>query len=229
MSEGTYANALKTTLTEVRNICPDITHSFIFTKEGKIIAEAEQDTEVSTETTLHSFQNLIEKAYAIGGLNTFVVNGNKGMFQISRVNNMYLAISASKKADMTCIQSAARVIVPTIMKLLENIVSTPPTSAISYQNLTTENLTGLFAGETAQVDNEVLKEWSKNLNGTHIVEIEIETPNGKTARCKVKPISEREFQGKGLIRIPEKIYRLLEVEKGEQVRVKPASSWREIA
>lgn len=228
MSEDKYANALKTTLTEVRNICPDITHSFIFTKEGKIIAEAEQDTEVSTEITLHSFQNLTEKADTIGGINTFVVNGNKGTFQISRVNNMYLAISASKKADMTCIQSAARVIVPTIMKLLENIVSTPTTSATSYQNLTTENLTGLFAGETAQVDNAVLKEWSKNLNNTHIGEIEIETPNGKTARCKVKPISEREFQGKGLIRIPEKIYRVLEVEKGEQVKVKPAAPWREI-
>jgi predicted regulator of Ras-like GTPase activity (Roadblock/LC7/MglB family) len=233
MSGDKYANALRVTLTEVRNICPDITYSFIFTKEGKIIAEAEQDTEVSTEITLHSFQNLIEKADTIGGINTFVVNGNKGMFQISRVNNMYLAISASKKADMTCIQSAARVIVPTIMKLLENkllenIVSTPTTSAASYQNLTTENLTGLFAGETAQVDNAVLKEWSKNLNSTHIDEIEIETPNGKTARCKVKPISEREFQGKGLIRIPEKIYRLLEVEKGEQVKVKPAAPWREI-
>jgi len=221
MSEDIYANALKTALTEVRNICPDITRSFIFTEDGTIIAEAAQDAEVSTERTIHSFQSLIEKADTIGGLNTFLVNGSKGVAQISRVNNMYLALSASKKADMAFIQSVARIIVPTVMKLLENIVSTPLKSTSPSQNLTAENLTGLFTGETAQIDNEILKEWSKNLGNVHIDEIEVETPNGKNARCKVKAISEREFVGKGLIRIPEKLSRTLELEKGEQLKVKP--------
>jgi len=216
-----YANALKTALTEVRNICPDITRSFIFTKEGTIIAEAAQDAEISTEKTIYSFQSLIEKADTIGGLNTFLVNGNKGVAQISRVNNMYLALSASKKADMTYIQSVAKIIFPTVMKLLENIVSTPLKSAFSSQDLMAENLTGLFSGETAQINNEILKEWSKNLNNAHIDEIEIETSNGKIATCKVKAISEREFKEKSLIRIPEKIYRTLGVEKGELVKVKP--------
>jgi len=221
MSEDIYANALKTALTEVRNICPDITRSFIFTEDGTIIAEAAQDAEVSTERAIHSFQSLIEKADTIGGLNTFLVNGSKGVAQISRVNNMYLALSASKKADMAFIQSVARIIVPTVMKLLENIVSTPLKSTSPSQNLTAENLTGLFTGETAQIDNEILKEWSKNLGNVHIDEIEVETPNGKNARCKVKAISEREFVGKGLIRIPEKLSRTLELEKGEQLKVKP--------
>lgn len=243
MSEDIYANALKTTLTEVRNICPDITHSFIFTEDGTIIAEAAQDTEVSTERTIHYFQSLIEKADTIGGLNTFLVNGSKGVAQISRVNNMYLALSASKKADMAFIQSVARIIVPTVIKLLENIVSTPLKSTFSpqkpivenltqvnegkfrawwlHQNLMVENLTGLLAGETAQIDNKILKEWSENLNNARIDEIEVETSDGKIARCKVKAISERDFVGKGLIRIPEKISRILEVEKGEQLKVKP--------
>ena len=221
MSEDTYANALTTALTEVRNICPDITRSFIFTKEGNIIAEATQDAEVSTEKTIYSFQSLIEKADIIGGLITFLVNGNKGVIQISRIDNMYLALSASKKADITYIQSVARIIIPTVMKLLENIVSTPLKPVSSSQDLIAEYLTGLFAGETAQVDNKILEEWSKNFDNIPIDEIEIETPNGKTARCRVKAISEREFKEKGLIRIPERIYRTLEVEKGELVKVKP--------
>jgi len=220
MSEDIYANALKTTLTEIRNTCPDITCSLIFTKEGTIIAEAVQDIKLSIEKTLHSFQSLIEKADTVGGLNTFLVNGNNGIAQISRINDMYLALSASKKADMTYIQSVARTIIPTIMKLLENIISTPLKPVSSPQSFTAENLTGLFAGETAQVDNEVLKEWSRDFN-IHIDEIEIETSNGKIATCRVKAITEREFKGKGLIRIPEKIYRTLEVERGELVRVKP--------
>jgi len=221
MSEDIYANALKTALTEVRNICPDITRSFIFTKDGIIIAEAAQDAEASTERAIYSFQSLIEKADTIGGLNTFLVNGSKGVAQISRVNNMYLALSASKKADMAFIQSVARIIIPTVIKLLENIASTPLKSTFSPQNLIVENLTGLLVGETAQIDNEILKQWSKNLNNARIDEIEIETSDGKIARCKVKAISEREFIGKGLIRIPEKISRTLEVEKGEQLKVKP--------
>lgn len=221
MSEETYANALRTMLTEIRNICPDVTRSFIFAKDGTIIAEAAQDAEVSTEKTLHSFQSLIEKADTIGGLNTFSVNGDKGALQISPINSMYLALSASKKADMAYIQSVAKIIVPTVLKLLETIASTPLKPTHSPQDLTVENLTGLFAGETAQVDDEVLKEWSKSLNNNHIDEIEIETSNGKIAGCRVKAISEPEFKGKGLIRIPEKIYRTLEVERGEQVKVKP--------
>ena len=224
MSEDAYVNALKTALTEVRNICPDVTRSFIFTKDGKVIAEAAQDTKVSTEKTLQSFQSLMENAETIGDLNTFSVNGNKGALQISRINNMYLALSATKKADMAYVQSVANIIVPTVLKLLETIVSTPLKSTHSPQDFKAENLTGLFAGETAQVDNEVLKEWSENFNDAHIDEIEIETSNGKIARCRVKAISEPEFKGRGLIRIPEKIYRTLEVEKGEQVKVRPITS-----
>jgi len=222
MSEDIYANALHTALTEVRNLCPDITHSFIFTKDGTIIAETAQDTaEVSTQKTIHSFQKLIEKTDTIGGLNAFLVNGNKGILQISRVNNMYLAFSASKKADMAYIQSVTRIILPAVVKLLENIVSTPIKPTSSPQNLIAENLTGLFIGETAQIDDEILLEWSETFDNAQIGEIEIETSNGKIARCKVKPISEHDFKGKGLIRIPEKIYRRLEVEKGEPVKVKP--------
>jgi predicted regulator of Ras-like GTPase activity (Roadblock/LC7/MglB family) len=224
MSEDIYASALETALTEIRNIYPDITRSFIFTKDGTIIAKASQDTEVSEEKEIHSFQNLMEKADTIGGLNTFLVNGNKGTLQISRVNNMYLALSASKKADMAYIQSLTKIIFPTVIKLLENIVSTPTQQPSSIQNLTAENLTGLFIGETAQVDNEILKEWSKNLDHINIDEIEIETSNGKIARCKVKAIKEHEFKGKRLVRIPEKIYCTLEVEKGELVKVKPVVS-----
>jgi len=216
-----YANAFKTALTEIRNICPDITRSFIFTKDGTIIAEAAQDSEISTEKAIYSFQNLIEKAATIGGLNTFSVSGNKGILQISRVNDMYLAISASKKADMTYIQSVTRIIFPTIMKLLENIVSTPLKPAFSSQDLAAESLSGIFSGETAQIDAEILKEWSKTLDNAYINEVEIETSNGKIVKCKVKAISERELKGKDLIRIPEKIYRTLEVEKGELVKVKP--------
>ncbi len=37
MKRDLYAEALKNTLTEIRNVCPDINSSFIFTKDGTIV------------------------------------------------------------------------------------------------------------------------------------------------------------------------------------------------
>jgi predicted regulator of Ras-like GTPase activity (Roadblock/LC7/MglB family) len=226
MGEDVYALTLKTALTEIRIFYPDITRSFIFAKDGTIIAEAEQDAEKPLEKKINSFQRLIEKADTISGMDTFLVNGDKGVFQVSQISSMYLVLAASKKADIANIGSVAKIAIQTVMKILENIVSTPTQPASPSQNLTAENLNGVFAGETAQVDDEVLEIWSKNSDDDHIEEIEIKAPNGKTARCKVKPITEQEFEGKSLIRIPEKIYHALKVEKGEQVKVKPVLAGR---
>ncbi|MCK4313319.1 hypothetical protein KAW04_01005, partial [Candidatus Bathyarchaeota archaeon] len=55
-----------------------------------------------------------------------------------------------------------------------------------------------------------------------IEEVEVETFDGKTSRCKVKPIKDSKYEGKGIIRMPEKIQLNLEIEKGELIRVKPA-------
>ena len=66
MDKDTYATALKNTLTEVRNICPDISCSFIFTREGMVIAGDEQSANVPVEKTVNSFQSLMEKPLQLG-------------------------------------------------------------------------------------------------------------------------------------------------------------------
>jgi predicted regulator of Ras-like GTPase activity (Roadblock/LC7/MglB family) len=126
MDKDTYATALRNTLTEVRNICPDIKCSFIFTKEGAIVAGDDQSGDVPVDKTVASFQGLMENAVTIGGLHTMMVNGSKGSVHISSINDMYLVIAASKNADMTYIRSIANIIVPTVLKLIKGIVPTPP-------------------------------------------------------------------------------------------------------
>lgn len=54
-----------------------------------------------------------------------------------------------------------------------------------------------------------------------IEEASIETFGGKKLRCKLKPIKDSKYEGKGAIQIPEKIQQTLEIRKGELVRVKP--------
>jgi len=95
MSEEVYVTALKNTLTEIKNISPNIKHSFIFTEDGTIIAGDEDIENISLKKTMHFFQHLVGKADTIGGLNSLAINAEKGKLHISRVNNMYLAVTTS--------------------------------------------------------------------------------------------------------------------------------------
>ena len=54
-----------------------------------------------------------------------------------------------------------------------------------------------------------------------IDEAMVETFGGKSVRCKLKPLKNAKLEGKGVIQIPEKIQQMLNVGKGELVRVKP--------
>jgi len=67
----------------------------------------------------------------------------------------------------------------------------------------------------------MLLQWEEFSGSTRIDQVEVETFGGKTTQCKVKPIKDSKYEGKGIIRMPEKIQLNLEVRKGELVRVKP--------
>lgn len=223
MSEEVYVTALKNTLTEIKNISPNVKHSFIFTDDGTIVARDEDIENISLKKTVHFFQHLVEKADSIGGLNSLAINGEKGKLYISRVNDMYLAVTTSANADVTYLQSIVNVIVPTILKLLKTIAPTP-LKFMPSQQFVVDNITGLFAGDNAQIDQERLMEWSNLFDGKNINEVEVESFRGKKATCSVKKISDQKLQGKGLILLPEKTCRTLEIKKGDFVKVKPKSS-----
>jgi len=225
MDKDTYAVALKNTLIEIRKICPDVSCSFIFTKDGTIIAGDPEANEETMEKTVDSFQSITEKADPIGGLQALLIDGEKGKVHLSRVNDMYLALAASKNADTIFLQAVTRLIVPTVLKLLESITPTPiPIQSAPSKQLVVDTLSGFFAGDSVQIDVETLTQWSEILNRKNIDDVEIEAFGGKTAKCKVKEINDPKLKGKGIIRMPEKIGKALEVKKGELVRVKPTAT-----
>jgi len=93
---------------------------------------------------------------------------------------------------------------------------------IPSQQLIVDRFSGLMVkADTVQLDADVLKRWSALLNGYEVNEVDVETFSGKTARCKAKLINDSKLEGRGLIRIPEKTCQLLDVRRGELVRVKP--------
>jgi predicted regulator of Ras-like GTPase activity (Roadblock/LC7/MglB family) len=268
MHDEAYSNALKNALTEIKNICPDVHTSFLFDKDGTIIASDDGTQEYNLERTVSSMEGIFEKAETIGGLDALIINGHNGKVHISCINDMYLAMVTSEKADMTYLQTVSRVLIPTVIKLLDNISPTPfkpapskpsmlsqPKISNEEEEIVEENevadeeetskpekfepaiektlpeisnqlivdtIGGLLVrGDTVEIDPEILKEWSENYDGMEIRNVEIESFNGNTTQCKVKPIKDSKLEGKGLIRMPEKTCQALDIRKGELVRVSP--------
>jgi len=251
MSEEAYRIAFKSTLAEIHNVCPDIAWSFIFAKNGTIYAEDEQTNNPATEKATYSLRTLVEKASAVGGLDNLLIKGDEGNVCVSSIDDVYLVIGTSKDADVAYLRKITGVIFPTVLKLLNNIVAAPaplkpepsplrekakipefvstkpseqPSSAPSHQ-LIVDKFSGLMVKpDVVQVDQETLERWKTLLNTRDVGEVEIETFAGKTVQCKVKKIGDSRLEGRGLIRIPEKTCQILEVRKGELVRVKPILS-----
>jgi hypothetical protein len=291
-----YTVALRTTLTEIKNICPDISKPFILMNNDTTITLEEQSIEPNLKTAVSSLQDLTEAAASIGGFDDLLIDSEKGRVYVSRFNNMYFATKLPKKTDVTNLRTITGVMLPAIIKVLDHISpeaafpttslkhsersqsSSESTSSIIpepiteqkneetvenvenveteeeimesspdvqqipevkieeeiepevpeqttnmlYQQLVVDRFGGFMVrSDTIQVDSDALQQWSSTSDTKEVSEVHVETFSGKTVNCKVKAITTKKLQGKGLIRIPEKLCDILELKKGELVKVNP--------
>lgn len=232
MDREVYATALKNALDEIRNICPDVRCSFLFTKDNTVIASDGEAQETAIEEAVRSFSDVFERASAIGGLRSVLINGNKGKTYLLHVNDTYLTVVADAETDMKYLRTVTHVIIPTVLKMLESLAPTllkqtapeekltPPTG-----EFTVEVMSGLFVRrDTVQIDPEILSAWSEKFDGKDIDMVEIETCGETTLRCRVRAIKDFRFIGKGIVRVPEKICKTLDLKEGETVKIKPLIS-----
>jgi hypothetical protein len=85
-----------------------------------------------------------------------------------------------------------------------------------------EEMKGLLSpSDTARIDNSVIEKWNEFYQDKTIEEADVETFGGKSVRCKIKPIKDAKLEGQGKVQIPGKIQLVLDIKKGELVRVKP--------
>lgn len=273
MNEEVCAFALKNTLNEIQNICPDIKNAFIFKEDGEVIAGDVNTPEKTIVRVVNAFDGIFDKADSINGVEGIILEGNKGKVIVSCMNDLYLVTVTSGKADMKYVNTVTRVLIPTVLKLAEefnptSLKNNPPPSRMKpdlkpesptsrtsepeeesveeplversrqpfepeirseivlpeppVNQLIAENLGGLLVpSDTVRIDNDMLSQWTELYEGRRIEEVEVETFDGKIARCKVKPIKESKYEGKGIVQIPEKVQLILEIKKGELVRIKP--------
>ncbi len=123
MNREPYAIALDTALTEIQKAYPGIHHSFLFTNTGSIISKDPETDEETIDNVLEAFEELKEKTEAIGGLKNFSATTEKGKLVISSLDDMYLVLATSEEADENQIHSIKDVILPIILKSVEQISS----------------------------------------------------------------------------------------------------------
>jgi predicted regulator of Ras-like GTPase activity (Roadblock/LC7/MglB family) len=100
---------------------------------------------------------------------------------------------------------------------VENIVTEQPANQFIV-----EDMKGLLTpSDIVRIDNNVMEKWNEYYENRTIEEADIETFGGKSVRCKVKPIKDAKLEGQGKVQIPGKMQLVLDIKKGELVRVKP--------
>ncbi|MEM3580526.1 MAG: hypothetical protein QXQ64_04595 [Candidatus Bathyarchaeia archaeon] len=275
MEEDVYTIALQNALVEIRNACQGIQHAFIFKETGEIIAGDAETPQKVIVRVLDAFNGIFNRAEAIGGVEAVTLKCGGGTVTLHSFGENHLIMVTSAKADLNYINTLTRVLIPTVLKLLEKISPTPlknipshkaaaptptmpiisepetskigeslgkevaeeptiekpkeeevktevPSFEVPATQLIVENIGGLLVpSDTVRIDNETLTQWENMFEGKKVEYVEIETFDGKTTKCKVKPIKDSKYLGKGIVQIPEKMQLTLEIKKGELVRVKP--------
>lgn len=121
MENDVYSFALRNTLNEITNACPDIQSIFLFKEDGDIISGEDKAQEEAAVRTVDALDDVLEKAKTLGGVQTIILEGTKGTVNVSRMNDFYLVTVVPEKADLKYINTLTNVLVPTVLKLLEKI------------------------------------------------------------------------------------------------------------
>jgi len=125
MDNELYSSALKDALNEIRNLCPGIKNTLIFRKDREIAVADDLTPQKTITRTIDSFDDLTEKAEAIGGIELVTIEGSKGGVNVSHIGNHYLVTVTSENADKNYLNMTTRVLVTTVLKLLDKISPAP--------------------------------------------------------------------------------------------------------
>lgn len=120
MSNEVYAFAIKSTLDEIQNACPDVISNLVF-KDGKLTAKSETTTEKNATQTINSFDAITEKADAIGDVENITIQSAKGKVNVAAMTDFYVTTVSSKEADEKYVNTLTRILIPIVIKLSEKI------------------------------------------------------------------------------------------------------------
>jgi hypothetical protein len=144
-----HDSALQTMVDALQKVAPDIERVLIFKDHGIVIAKDNDTTEQSANKFIKIFNEIDDKAQKIGGLQSLTVFCNHGEISVSNVNGLYLTTSYPKHADKRTIELFTKVLVPTVIKFLDQLTpSSKPNAIIS------ESIPPLANDRTSEINDE---------------------------------------------------------------------------
>ena len=120
MNSIIYASALKNTISEIKNICPEVSETFVF-KDSDIIAKDDSISKKTLDPAILAFNSIEKEAKTLSGLKSIRIEGNKGKINLTCMKKFNFATVLSNKADEKYVNTLTRVLVPTVIKLVDNI------------------------------------------------------------------------------------------------------------
>ena len=121
MNNEAYTFALDNTIREIKNVCPEVTNIFIFEENAHTIAKDQNTDQYAINRTVDAFNAIKEKAETSDGFEALTIEGSEGRVNIAPINNFYLATVTSREADEKFVSSLTRILVPTVVKLVDQL------------------------------------------------------------------------------------------------------------
>jgi predicted regulator of Ras-like GTPase activity (Roadblock/LC7/MglB family) len=145
MSSEACFLALNSALNEVKHVCPNVQHAFLFTADAQLVAKDYVTDEAAADAAAQAIQALSKHAHAFGGLDSFTFQGENHKVTITGLNEFYLATIADCEVDEQSLRNLIHVVIPTVIKVLQTV----------NPNLTTKSPTeNQFPPEPEGLDNE---------------------------------------------------------------------------
>jgi predicted regulator of Ras-like GTPase activity (Roadblock/LC7/MglB family) len=129
-----YSNALKLTINEIKNVSPEVSSAFVFKKDGEIIAQDDNTTVETINDVINVFNEMTQRIDAIGGLENLTIQGSNGQMSFTPcINDLYLATVSSKIVDEKVLYALTRVLVPTIVKLMNQLTESGESQLLTLE------------------------------------------------------------------------------------------------
>lgn len=113
------SEVLQTVVDEFTNLSRETTNVFIFDENGEITVANQATTEDQAKLFIDDFFNLNLQTDVLGGLENLAIQGAHSQIQIARIENLYLSTVSSRKVDLKILNSLTRVLIPTIVRMLD--------------------------------------------------------------------------------------------------------------
>lgn len=190
MSNSVYASALKNTINEIRNICPEVLSSFAF-KDSDLIADDGSASEKNINQVIAALNSIGKEAKIIGSLQLVRIEGTKGILNLSCMDKLNLTTVISRNADEDYVITLTKVLVPIVIKLVDEIQLNSPKIQPEINEKPSIN------NELPKKDEEIQQEPSKEIvKAETSAVVKVEPPANEGVEIKENLINEYKPENK---------------------------------